>query len=79
MDDLWDEETASARVGVSAKTLARWRKAGTGPPYVAVGRKVRYWPEDGTHGSALGGVCAGWGRRRSVGMHSRFGTTSRCG
>lgn len=33
---------ASRLLGFAPKTLANWRTAGGGPPYVAVGRSIRY-------------------------------------
>ncbi|MBA3280098.1 MAG: helix-turn-helix domain-containing protein [Geodermatophilaceae bacterium] len=37
---------AASTIGVSAKSLARWRKGGVGPAYLQLGRKVRYRPGD---------------------------------
>ncbi len=34
------------RLGVSLPTLQRWRYEGSGPPFVKVGRKVRYAAAD---------------------------------
>lgn len=39
---LLDSAAVAARLGVSAKTLGRWRCEGSGPPYVAAGGVVRY-------------------------------------
>ena len=33
---------AAHRLGLSPKTLERWRWAGFGPPYVKLGRAARY-------------------------------------
>ena len=44
--ELWSELEAASAIGVSAKSLARWRKGGIGPPYLQLGRKVRYRPGD---------------------------------
>lgn len=44
--ELWSECEAAAVIGVSAQSLSRWRKAGIGPPYLRLGRKVRYRPGD---------------------------------
>jgi excisionase family DNA binding protein len=51
-----DNDTASDRLlhaidvslllGVPRATLANWRSAGKGPPFVKVGRHVRYRRED---------------------------------
>lgn len=41
-----DEETEAKRLGVSPRTLQRWRVEGNGPPYVRVGaRRVAYDPQ----------------------------------
>jgi predicted DNA-binding transcriptional regulator AlpA len=40
---LSDIETA-AILGVAPKTLPAWRHYGKGPPYVKVGKRVRYNP-----------------------------------
>ena len=37
-----DTEGAAARVGVTAETLRNWRWRGDGPPYLKIGRRVRY-------------------------------------
>lgn len=31
-------------LGVEVRTLERWRKAGTGPPFMLFGRTLRYHP-----------------------------------
>jgi hypothetical protein len=36
----------SSMLGVPVATLANWRCAGKGPPYLRVGRHVRYRRED---------------------------------
>ena len=43
VDRLWltTEQTAT-QLGLAARTLANWRAAGQGPPFVKVGRRVRY-------------------------------------
>jgi predicted DNA-binding transcriptional regulator AlpA len=41
---LIDTEATAARLGVQVQTLKNWRAAGEGPPYVKVGRAVRYDP-----------------------------------
>jgi predicted DNA-binding transcriptional regulator AlpA len=33
---------AARMTGFAPKTLANWRTAGGGPPYIAVGRSIRY-------------------------------------
>lgn len=43
---LSERETAS-RIGVSTRTLARWRSTGDGPPFVRLGvRRIGYTPSD---------------------------------
>jgi D-serine deaminase-like pyridoxal phosphate-dependent protein len=37
------EATAAHILGVTTRTLARWREEGTAPPFVAVGRALRAW------------------------------------
>lgn len=44
--DLLDETEAAGLLGVSRTTLARMRRAGTGPSFLRLGRKVRYRSED---------------------------------
>ena len=41
-DFLLDEDKAAFFLGLSAKTLRKWRCVGGGPEYVKVGRCVRY-------------------------------------
>ena len=43
---LIDEHAAAKRLGLSVKTLRRWRWARRGPPWVKIGSAVRYAPED---------------------------------
>ncbi len=44
--ELWSELHAAMVIGVSAQSLSRWRKAGVGPSFLRLGRKVRYRPGD---------------------------------
>ena len=46
MTQLMDEKAAAALLHVSVKALQGWRSRGGGPPFVKVGRCVRYRPED---------------------------------
>jgi predicted DNA-binding transcriptional regulator AlpA len=39
---LLTTQQAAERIGFSAGTLENWRCAGEGPPYVKIGRAVRY-------------------------------------
>ena len=58
---------AAERLGLSPRTLARYRMSGTGPAFVRLGRSVRYRPAD------LDAWAAGRRRRpraRNTGMHS---------
>ncbi len=41
-DDLLTEEQAAQRLGLNHRTLAAWRQRRQGPPYVKVGKCVRY-------------------------------------
>ena len=36
------EQPAAALLGVSAALLRKWRRVGGGPPYLRIGRLVRY-------------------------------------
>ncbi len=42
---LLDERKAADRLGLSVKTLRRWRWAGHPPAFIKIGRAVRYDPE----------------------------------
>ena len=41
---LHTEQQEAARLGVSRRTLQAWRVRGEGPPFVKLGRAVRYDP-----------------------------------
>lgn len=43
---LLDEHAAALRLGLSVKTLRRWRWAGRGPLFVKLGAAVRYATAD---------------------------------
>lgn len=43
---LRDEHGAAAILAVTVSALRVWRRQGRGPPFVKVGRCVRYRPED---------------------------------
>lgn len=43
---LVDETEASRMLGTSVRTLQKWRYRGGGPPFVKLGRLVRYDVED---------------------------------
>ena len=43
---LVDEIAAAQLLGLSVKTLRRWRWAGKGPRFVKLGSAVRYHPAD---------------------------------
>ncbi len=43
---LIDEHAAASLLGLSVKTLRRWRWSGGGPSYVKLGRCVRYDPAE---------------------------------
>jgi predicted DNA-binding transcriptional regulator AlpA len=46
MKPLLEEEAAAPLIGWSVSTLQKKRVAGDGPPFVKLGRSVRYRPED---------------------------------
>jgi hypothetical protein len=41
-DAAYNENQAATFLGVSVRTLQAWRVRGGGPPYVKIGRAVRY-------------------------------------
>lgn len=41
---LWTPAQTAATLGVSARTLRRWRATGAGPRYVTFDRTIRYVP-----------------------------------
>jgi predicted DNA-binding transcriptional regulator AlpA len=43
---LLDQQQAAAIVDLSVRTFERWRGTGDGPPYVKLGRSVRYVEAD---------------------------------
>ena len=43
---LFDETEVALRLAISVKTLRNWRWLGFGPPFVKVGRAVRYAAAD---------------------------------
>ena len=42
MDDVIDEVKTSEKLNVAVQTLRNWRHQRKGPPYVKIGRSVRY-------------------------------------
>jgi hypothetical protein len=42
LDDWLSEEATAAAVGKTVRTLRKWRRIGTGPPYTFFGRTIRY-------------------------------------
>jgi predicted DNA-binding transcriptional regulator AlpA len=46
MAQLLSERDASRRLGLSVRTLQKWRLQGNGPPFLKLGHAVRYDPED---------------------------------
>ena len=42
MNNLLDSADAAAIIGVTTGALAKWRCEGEGPPYLKIGRMVRY-------------------------------------
>jgi predicted DNA-binding transcriptional regulator AlpA len=59
-------QDASAYVGVSHHTLACWRRGGDGPPYLRLGRVVRYVRADLDAWIAAHRVEPGVGGRRTA-------------
>ena len=43
---LLTPEDVAAEIGVSLRTLSRWRTDGTGPPWIKAGHHARYRPAD---------------------------------
>ena len=43
---LLPQRTVAERLGVTARTIERWRAEGAGPPFLKVGRGVRYDESD---------------------------------
>lgn len=41
---LLTTDDLATMVGVEPRTIERWRKAGTGPPFMLFGRTIRYHP-----------------------------------
>ncbi len=50
---------AAQHLGVSPHTLRTWRRLGTGPRYMKLGRAVRYQPRDLDSYLAAAGVVKG--------------------
>jgi hypothetical protein len=46
MTVLLTERDASARLGLSVRTLQKWRLLGQGPRYLKLGHALRYDPEE---------------------------------
>jgi len=44
--DLYTAEQVAHRLGLEPHTLAKWRSANDGPPYIKVGTRVRYTEAD---------------------------------
>lgn len=44
--ELWDEKQLAEKLSVAPQTPRVWRLRGGGPPFVKIGRRVRYRPED---------------------------------
>jgi len=39
---LLDPQTTAEELGIKTNTLAKWRVAGGGPPFVKIGSRIRY-------------------------------------
>lgn len=46
MNNLRSIKAAAIELGVSVSLLNKWRREGDGPPFVALGRRVVYDPND---------------------------------
>lgn len=46
MLELLDEQEAAAKLRLSGGTLRQWRYKREGPPFVKLGRRIMYRPED---------------------------------
>ena len=46
MDELWTPAQVARSLGVSVRTLGKWRHLKKGPKYLSLGRVVRYWVSD---------------------------------
>lgn len=44
--ELLSQRQLAARLGVTTRTLERWRETGDGPAFIRVGRLCRYQRED---------------------------------
>ena len=45
-EELWDDPQLAKELGTSTTTPAAWRTRDQGPPYLKIGRLVRYRPSD---------------------------------
>ena len=43
---LYKEQDVAKKLGVTQRSLQRWRAAGSGPPYIKMARHVRYKLDD---------------------------------
>lgn len=43
---LWSSKDLAERLGVSTETLRYWRERGDGPPWLRVGKLIKYSPGD---------------------------------
>ena len=46
LNNLNSPEQVKQRLGISLPTLARWRGAGEGPPFIKMGHRVAYTDSD---------------------------------
>ncbi len=44
--ELWTQKEAARRLGRSVYTLERWRREGTGPPWVKIRNRPMYRPAE---------------------------------
>ena len=46
LPELISPPNLAQKIGVGVNCLAKWRLTGEGPPFIRVGRRVHYHPED---------------------------------
>ncbi|MCC6131406.1 MAG: helix-turn-helix domain-containing protein [Acidobacteria bacterium] len=44
--ELWDDKQLAEKLSVAPQTPRVWRLRGGGPPFLRIGRRIRYRPED---------------------------------
>jgi hypothetical protein len=62
VEGLLNEFQAAGVMGLKVATLRAWRRQGKGPPYLKLGRSVRYDPVDLTYWFIAGKIQPGWNK-----------------